>query len=181
MEFTPLILAASAGREKVVKLLLNEGASVNAHNSGGHSALQYAASKNWKSIVVALLERDANVNIADKRGATPLHRAASKGNIEIVRLLLEEDNVGIGNSSLTYRRIIFYVIVKYFDISTDGVLLSLQIGRMLTVTHLSIWPARRIGSTRPCSSCPRARACCCKTRRNRRRSTCARPKLWRSD
>lgn len=86
---TPLILAASAGREKVVNTLLTEGANVNATTQEGHSALQYAASKNWKSICAALLEKDVNVNISDKRGATPLHRAASKGNIAIVKLLVE--------------------------------------------------------------------------------------------
>lgn len=94
---TPLILAASAGREKVVNTLLNEGANVNATTVDGHSALQYAASKNWKSICVTLLEKDADVNIADKRGATPLHRSASKGNTVIVKLLIEYGkNLDIG-------------------------------------------------------------------------------------
>lgn len=86
---TPLILAASAGREKVVNTLLAEGANVNLTTVDGHSALQYAASKNWKSICVALLEKYADINITDKRGATPMHRAASKGNIAIVKLLIE--------------------------------------------------------------------------------------------
>jgi len=86
---TPLILAASAGREKVVNTLLAEGAHVNATTIDGHSALQYAASKNWKSICVALLEKDADVNIADKRGATPLHKSAWEGNIAIVKLLIK--------------------------------------------------------------------------------------------
>lgn len=97
---TPLILAASAGREKVVNTLLNEGANVNATTVDGHSALQYAASKNWKSICVALLEKDADVNIADKRGATPLHRSASKGNTAIVKLLVEYKNLKIGSRAL---------------------------------------------------------------------------------
>lgn len=94
---TPLILAASAGKEDVVKTLLKEGADVNAQTVEGHSALQYAASKNWKNIVVELLKNQANVNILDKRNATPLHRAASKGNIAIVELFLgdEENKVNI--------------------------------------------------------------------------------------
>lgn len=102
---TPLILASSAGREKVVNTLLAEGANVNATTVDGHSALQYAASKNWKSICVALLDRDADVNIADNRGATPLHRSASKGNIAIVELLIERGkklNIGSGSVFLRY-------------------------------------------------------------------------------
>lgn len=112
---TPLILAASAGREKVVNTLLIEGANVNATTIDGHSALQYAASKNWKSICVALLEKDADVNITDKRGATPLHRAASKGNIAIVKLLVESGKkLKIGSRAcviqmqLSFSRVLLY-------------------------------------------------------------------------
>lgn len=47
---TPLILAASAGRIGVVKLLIGSGANVNAQNVQGHSPLQYAASKGWKDV-----------------------------------------------------------------------------------------------------------------------------------
>ncbi|XP_011310262.1 26S proteasome non-ATPase regulatory subunit 10-like isoform X2 [Fopius arisanus] len=82
--------AASAGREKVVVILITEGANVNAQTIDGHSALQYAASKNWHSICLKLIEKGADVNIIDNRGATPLHRAASKGNIEIVKMLLAQ-------------------------------------------------------------------------------------------
>ncbi|RLU15911.1 hypothetical protein DMN91_011668 [Ooceraea biroi] len=91
---TPLILAASAGREKVVNTLLTEGADVNATTVDGHSALQYAASKNWKAICMALLEKDANVNIADKRdqrdayGNTPLHLACEEDRVEEAKLLV---------------------------------------------------------------------------------------------
>lgn len=90
MGMTPLILAASGGRERVVNLLINQGANIDAKTSDGHSALQYAASKNWKSICATLLEKDADVNITDKQGSTPLHRSACKGNLAIVKLLLEQ-------------------------------------------------------------------------------------------
>lgn len=94
---TPLILAASAGRDKIVKILLKEGVDVNEKSDEGHSALQYAASKNWPAICAALIEKDADINITDKRGATPLHRAASKGNDVIVNMLVERGkNLNIG-------------------------------------------------------------------------------------
>lgn len=45
MNWTPLMIASSAGRSDVVSLLLEYGASANAQNSTGQSALHYAASK----------------------------------------------------------------------------------------------------------------------------------------
>lgn len=106
---TPLILAASAGKENVVKTLLKEGADVNAQTVEGHSALQYAASKNWKSIVVELLKNQANVNILDKRNATPLHRAASKGNIAIVELFLKEAQGEVNISKFKKLELLTYI------------------------------------------------------------------------
>jgi len=47
---TPLIIAASAGKIDVVRLLLAKGADINAQNEGLHSALQYAASKNHPEV-----------------------------------------------------------------------------------------------------------------------------------
>lgn len=42
---SPLMLAASAGREDVVKLLLDKGADVNRKTKRGQSSLHYACSK----------------------------------------------------------------------------------------------------------------------------------------
>lgn len=44
------MIAASAGRDQVVRLLIGRGANTNAQNTGGHSALQYAASKNHHEV-----------------------------------------------------------------------------------------------------------------------------------
>lgn len=52
MGSTPLILAASAGREDVVKILLTRGADINHQNNQGHSALQYASSKGWPEVKI---------------------------------------------------------------------------------------------------------------------------------
>ena len=52
---TPLIIAASAGKTQVVRILLAKGADINAVNSDGHSALQYAASKNHTEVNACVL------------------------------------------------------------------------------------------------------------------------------
>ena len=49
-DWTPLIIAASAGHEQLVRLLIGRGANVNALNDGLHSPLQYAASKNHHQV-----------------------------------------------------------------------------------------------------------------------------------
>ncbi|KAL7295863.1 hypothetical protein TKK_0010908 [Trichogramma kaykai] len=82
MKFTPLILAATSGRDKIVKILLNEGANVEARNFGSHSALQYAASKNWKAVLVLLLAKGAD-------GNTPLHLACEEERLDEAALLIK--------------------------------------------------------------------------------------------
>jgi len=88
--WTPLIIAASAGKLEIVETLIGKGADVNAKNSGGHSALQYAASKNHAEIVELLIANNADPNIADEMSSTPAHRAASLGNLKILAFLLEK-------------------------------------------------------------------------------------------
>lgn len=44
--WSPLHIAASAGRDEIVKALLGKGAQVNAVNQNGCTPLHYAASKN---------------------------------------------------------------------------------------------------------------------------------------
>lgn len=49
---TPLILASSAGRYEVVKLLLSKGANVNLTTNRGQSSLHYACSKGHKEVIL---------------------------------------------------------------------------------------------------------------------------------
>ncbi|KAJ0177213.1 hypothetical protein K1T71_007222 [Dendrolimus kikuchii] len=92
---TPLILAASAARVEVVKLLLSKNANVNSKTVRGQSSLHYACSKGHKEVAVLLLEYDANVNVTDVLGATPLHRAAAQGRNNIVEILLTSPHIKV--------------------------------------------------------------------------------------
>uniref|UniRef100_A0A8D2AJY6 Proteasome 26S subunit, non-ATPase 10 n=1 Tax=Sciurus vulgaris TaxID=55149 RepID=A0A8D2AJY6_SCIVU len=76
--WSPLHIAASAGRDEIVKALLGKGAQVNAVNQNGCTPLHYAASKNRHEIAVMLLEGGANPDAKDHYEATAMHQAAAK-------------------------------------------------------------------------------------------------------
>ncbi|XP_038211865.1 26S proteasome non-ATPase regulatory subunit 10-like [Zerene cesonia] len=92
---TPLILAASAGRFEVVRLLVGKGANVNHKTNRNQTALHYASSKGHKEVVKFLINADANVNSVDVLGATPLHRAAAQGKTDIVEILLSSPHIKV--------------------------------------------------------------------------------------
>lgn len=49
------MIAASAGRDEIVKMLIGQGAEVNAINSGGQCALLYASSKDRLKVCCSVL------------------------------------------------------------------------------------------------------------------------------
>lgn len=88
----PLHYAAGLGLERVVKLLLDAGADVNAHSELWGSALQIASHHGHELTVKLLLEAGAEVNAQCSRfEGTALWEASCCGHEPLVKLLL---NVG---------------------------------------------------------------------------------------
>src|SRR5688572_7116298 len=84
---TPLMHAAVSGSLEAMTLLVDRGASVNAANSAGVTALMMSVTDIDK--VSLLLAKGADVNAASKRGRTALLLAAmSDRSAGIVRLLM---------------------------------------------------------------------------------------------
>ena len=89
---TALILASKFGYIEVVKILIENGADINAKDNGGTTALMNASTEddyiNYE-ICKLLIENGANVNDKDLQGANALIYASTFGNYETVKLLIE--------------------------------------------------------------------------------------------
>eukprot|EP00403_Amphidinium_massartii_P009761 CAMPEP_0178423340 /NCGR_PEP_ID=MMETSP0689_2-20121128/27636_1 /TAXON_ID=160604 /ORGANISM="Amphidinium massartii, Strain CS-259" /LENGTH=195 /DNA_ID=CAMNT_0020044927 /DNA_START=18 /DNA_END=602 /DNA_ORIENTATION=- len=88
---SPLHIACRSGHQDIVRLLVQNGASVNVTeiaSIGGRAPLHLAACQGLTPIAATLLEGRADVNIADAKGLTPLHVAAQDGHLEVTRILL---------------------------------------------------------------------------------------------
>ena len=76
---TPLIYAATGGKDEVVDYLIAQGAKVNAVSPNGTSALMMAVREGKGSTVTLLIARGADVNLKNENGATAL-AWAERGN-----------------------------------------------------------------------------------------------------
>ncbi len=81
-------IAASTGKDKVLKLLLDKGVAPNFQNPfTGKSLLCAAANYNQTNTAELLLQRRARSDVADNSGFSPIHVAALKGSIDVLELL----------------------------------------------------------------------------------------------
>ena len=80
---------------KIVKMLLEHGAQMDAKSNDGSTPLIKAACSNCdsdedvKKVVKFLLDKGADVNARSNNGATALHWACHRGYLETARLLLD--------------------------------------------------------------------------------------------
>lgn len=72
---TPLHIAAVYGRLKVVELLLEKGATVDARNEGDYTPLHLAAMNKHREVAELLLAKGADPSAKQGIGGTPLHLA----------------------------------------------------------------------------------------------------------
>lgn len=89
--YTPLRLAIAKGQKRVMELLLERGASMDAVYTDGYTPLSIAAYYGNHAIVETLLQDPGvsqHLEAKQRLGRTPLALAASEGHEEVLRLLL---------------------------------------------------------------------------------------------
>lgn len=84
------LINANCIKADIAKLLLEQGANVNAQTKHGLTALHAAADEGCVEVVKVLLEYNADVNCSDNNCVTPLHLSAEEGNKEISKILLDK-------------------------------------------------------------------------------------------
>ncbi|HNX76694.1 MAG TPA: ankyrin repeat domain-containing protein, partial [Candidatus Rifleibacterium sp.] len=98
---TPLHKAAALGNLKIMQLLIDLGAAVNATNEFMRTPLHYAASRGDLDAVKLLLKAGANLQSVDFRGSTPLHDAARHRQVYIYLLELDASDTTRDNDGQT--------------------------------------------------------------------------------
>jgi ankyrin repeat protein len=73
---------------EAVDLLLAKKADVNALDNQGYTPLHWASASGRLAVAEQLIKGGADVNAKDKNGFTPLHLAAAAGEVELAKLLL---------------------------------------------------------------------------------------------
>ncbi|XP_069127337.1 KN motif and ankyrin repeat domain-containing protein 1-like isoform X2 [Argopecten irradians] len=90
---TALMLAVSQGRTEMVKLLLQNGANVNAQDNEGSTAMMVGCEHGYTEIVKLLMAQpEYDPSLADNDGSTPLSIAMEAGHKDIGVLLYAQLN-----------------------------------------------------------------------------------------
>jgi ankyrin repeat protein len=85
----PLVDAARNADKDALRVLLQQGASVNAADADGTTALHWASYRDDLEAANLLIRAGAKVNAANDLGATPLWTASLNGSAAMVQRLLE--------------------------------------------------------------------------------------------
>jgi hypothetical protein len=86
---TPLTSAAKTGQYEMAKLLLDQGAEVNAQGGSYGNALQAASAEGHEQVVKMLLNNKADVNAQGGGYGNALQADSAEGHEQVVKMLLD--------------------------------------------------------------------------------------------
>ena len=105
-DFTPLMCACWVGNNKIINILLNNGAKAVGNNKDLPSAFHIIVTKNNMELLLEFIEKfPEEINHKDKRGNTALMVAAELKNPEMMKLLIENNadlNIVNNNGKTAY-------------------------------------------------------------------------------
>uniref|UniRef100_A0A1Y1NLE7 Uncharacterized protein n=1 Tax=Photinus pyralis TaxID=7054 RepID=A0A1Y1NLE7_PHOPY len=82
--------AVDNARGAIAKMVLSQGANVNAQNRCGNTPLHIAVQSEFVQVIEALLEHNADVDCSNQWNKSPLHLSAKQGNKVITEMLLNK-------------------------------------------------------------------------------------------
>ena len=90
----PLCMAAdsASGHVEIIRLLLDNGADVNAKNNSGSTALHWPAFQGNDEIVRLLIERGAYLHVVNNNGNTALNEAKRHNRSSTAAIIKEAIN-----------------------------------------------------------------------------------------
>ena len=97
--WTPLMIAAANGNEKLTLLLILSGARLMARDINGFTPLHWAAFSGMSDVVELLISKEVDVNSQSKFGWTSLMQACTRGHLSVCSVLVASGaNVNLSNS-----------------------------------------------------------------------------------
>jgi len=85
-----LVQASKDGHAAAAKLLIDQGADVNAKDENGKPALMWASFNGHADVANLLIQKGADVNAKNKAGYTSLIEASLKGYADVAKLLIDK-------------------------------------------------------------------------------------------
>ncbi|WP_408097092.1 ankyrin repeat domain-containing protein [Peredibacter sp. HCB2-198] len=86
---TPLLYSTQLNRVEMAKILIENGADVNARDAKHDTPYLYAGAEGKNEILAMTLEKGADLKSTNRYGGTALIPAAEKGHLETVKMLLK--------------------------------------------------------------------------------------------
>ena len=112
---TPLHYAVMQGHEEIAKLLIHHGATIDARNSDGDTALYFCIMNGNAKLVPALINSNS-VNLPNNYGYTPLHLAIFYSSPEITKILLSSNaDPNISDTALTKKSPLHFAVLLPSD------------------------------------------------------------------
>lgn len=86
--WTPLIIAAANGKDRLTQLLIHNGARLMARDVNGFTPLHWAAFKGMSNIVELLIAKEVDIDTQSRFKWTALMQACTRGHLSVCKILV---------------------------------------------------------------------------------------------